>query len=380
MRASGTPYCGLLFWRVVFWLVYSREGDVPVTSLSQANIQLPQTSKPPACPRQPDRHALPESIRLAMNAKTIRTWRLRATRGLALLTVLLFTTSVYLVFSRPYQLHWGATDAEIERSMAGDELNVSPSFLATRAITIEGGPEEIWPWLVQMGYGRGGYYGYDLLENAGSPEGLRSTNEILPRFQAFVVGDEVPISAVVSMTFHEIEPNRHLIWLGSEVTNPGAFTWALYPLDEDRTRLVSRIRWSYHPATTGIFPLELFTEVADHIAVRKILQGVKQRVEQSIEPMWIQYVELFTFICTLFTFLTALALLCWRRLTWKAWGAGVVAGAIWLTTWYAPVANWFNVLLALFAIGTLFFAHRRGTRDQTNKLETALSRNYELHA
>ena len=315
-----------------------------------------------------------------MNTKTFRTWRLRATRGLALLTVLLFITSVYLVFCRPYQLHWGATDAEIGRSMAGDELNPNPSFLATRAITIEGSPEEIWPWLVQMGYGRAGYYGYDLLENTGSPEGLRSTDKILPRFQEFVVGDEVPISAVVSMTFHTIEPNRYLIWLGSEVTDPGAFTWALYPLDNNRTRLVSRIRWTYHPTSLGIFVLEIFTEFADHVAVRKVLQGVKQRVERNIEPMWVQNVELFTFICTLVTFLTALVLLCWRRLTWKAWSAGVVAGAIWLTTWYAPVTNWFNALLALLAIGMLFLAHRRGTRDRANKQDAALSSNYELRA
>ncbi len=308
-----------------------------------------------------------------MNTKVNRAWRSRATRGFAFLTILLFVTTGYLVLCRPYQLHWGATDAEIERPMAGDELNPNASFLATRAITVEGGPEEIWPWLLQMGYGRAGYYGYDLLENAGSPEGLKSADEILPRFQAFVVGDEVPISAVVSMTFHAIEPNRHLIWLGSEVTNPGAFTWALYPLDEGRTRLVSRIRWSYHPTSIGIFALELFTEFADHIAVRKILRGVKQRVEQNIEPMWIQYVELFTFICTLVTYLAALVLLFWRRLTWKAWGAGLGAGAIWLTAWYAPVTSWFNVFLALFAIGTLFFAHRRGRSEQPIKRNAALS-------
>ena len=302
-----------------------------------------------------------------MNTKTTRTWRLRATRGFAFLTVLLFVTTGYLVLCRPYQLHWGATDSEIERPMAGDELNPNPSFLATRAITVEGSPEEIWPWLLQMGYGRAGYYGYDLLENAGSPEGLKSADEILPKFQNFVVGDELPISAVVSMTFHAIEPNRHLIWLGGEVTNPGAFTWALYPLDEDRTRLVSRIRWSYHPTSVGIFALELFTEFADHIAVRKILQGVKQRVEQNIEPMWVQYVELFTFICTLFAFLTALVLLCWRRLTWQTWAAGLFAGVIWLTTWYAPIHMFINLLLALFAIETLFLAHRRGTREQVVK-------------
>ncbi len=300
-------------------------------------------------------------------------------RLLVALAVLLVIAAIYLVFCRPYQLHWGATEAEIERSMAGDELSLSPSFLATRAITIQGSPEEIWPWLVQMGYGRAGYYGYDLLENAGSPEGLTSADEILPRFQAFVVGDEVPISAVVSMTFHEIEPNRHIVWAGNEVNDPGAFTWALYPLDENRTRLVSRIRWTYHPTSTGIFALELFTEFADHIAVRKILQGVKQRVEGNIEPTWIQYAELLTFICTLLTFLTALALICWRPLTWKTWGAGLMGGAIWLATWYAPVSNWFSVVLALIAIRMLFLAHRGGTPEQVLRQVAAPIRNDGRH-
>jgi len=298
-----------------------------------------------------------------MTAHKNSKWRLRSARLLAIVSVLLLATTVYLQLCRPYQLHWGATAAEIERSMAGDELNPNPSFLATRAITIEGSPEEVWPWLLQMGYGRAGYYGYDLLENAGSPLGWKSADEVLARFQDFAVGDEVPISAVVRMTFHAIEPNRHLIWLGSDAPNPGAFTWALYPLDEKRTRLVSRIRWSYHPTHLRALVLELFTEFADHVAVRKILQGVKQRVEGDIEPMWMQNVELFTFIVTLFTFLTSLALLFWRRLTWRTWGAGLLAGMIWLTTWYAPILIWFSVLLALIAIGALFLAHRAVTGE-----------------
>jgi len=282
-------------------------------------------------------------------------------RGFAVLSIMLLVTSGYLGICRPYQLQWGATTAEIERPMAGDELNNKPSFLATRAITIEATPQEVWPWLLQMGYSRAGFYGYDLLENAGSPEGLRSADEILPRFQGFGVGDEVPISALVSMTFHAIEPNRHLIWLGSDAPNPGAFTWAIYPLDDRRTRLISRIRWSYHPTSMRAIALELFTEFADHIAVRKILQGVKQRVERDIEPGWVQNVELFTFFCTLFTFLVALVLLCWRRLTWQAWGAGSLAGVIWLVNWYAPITTWLSILLALLAIGSLFLAHSRDT-------------------
>ncbi len=294
-------------------------------------------------------------------------------RGVAVLTVGLLVTFAYVGLCRPYQLHLGATAAEVERPMPGDELNTNPSFLATRAITITGSPDEIWPWLLQMGYGRAGYYGYDLLENAGSPERLRSADEILPRFQDFVVGDEVPISAVVSMTFHTIEPNRHLIWLGDDVPDPGVFTWSLYPLDSGQTRLVSRIRWSYDLTSTRNLFLQLFTEFADHIAVRKILEGVKQRVEHDIEPFWVQNVEFTTFLCTFLIFLAALALLCWRRLTWRTWGAALFAGVVWLTNWYAPISMWLGALLALLATGTLLHAHllaRKGLTASSDPLGT----------
>lgn len=64
---------------------------------------------------------------------------------LAVLTVLLLIGLAYFGWLRPYQLTWGATRAEVERPMAGDEINPDPSFLATRAITIEAPPEEVWP-------------------------------------------------------------------------------------------------------------------------------------------------------------------------------------------------------------------------------------------
>jgi hypothetical protein len=278
---------------------------------------------------------------------------------LAVLTVLLLVGVSYFAWFRPYQLNWGATRAEVEQPMAGDDLNPEPSFRATRAITIAASPEEVWPWLLQMGYGRAGFYGYDLLENIGSPAGLRSADEIVPELQHFAVGDEVPISALVSMTFCAIEPNRHLIWVGSEETEPGAFTWALYPLAGSQTRLVSRIRWSYDWTSISVIPLQLFTEFADHIAVRKIFQGVNDRVQGNVEPMWIQNTELSIFLVTFFTFAAALLLILLRRLTWQSWGAGLLAGAIWLTTWYTPSPTWLNVVLALAAIGALCLTSRK---------------------
>jgi len=104
--------------------------------------------------------------------------------------------AAYIYVARPYQLHWGATALEITRPMPGDERRGEPAFLATRAITIDDTPENIWPWLVQMGYGRAGFYGYDVIENLGSESGIYSADRILPEFQNFKVGDEIPLSPV----------------------------------------------------------------------------------------------------------------------------------------------------------------------------------------
>ncbi len=88
-------------------------------------------------------------------------------KTVAVLALMSLVLTVYLLWARPYQLRWSASNEEVNQAMPGDELNRTPTFLATRAITIEGTPDEIWPWLLQMGYGRAGFYGYDIFENLG---------------------------------------------------------------------------------------------------------------------------------------------------------------------------------------------------------------------
>jgi hypothetical protein len=282
---------------------------------------------------------------------------------LALFALLAAVLAAYVLWARPYQLRWGATDSEVERSIPGDELHGNPSFLATRAITISGTPDEIWPWLVQMGYGRAGFYGYDILENLGSDRGIRSADRILPEFQDLGVGDEVPISAVASMVFEAIEPNLFLVWSGEEEELPGVFTWALYPIDKNHTRLISRIRWSYHWSEPSLVALEIFTEFTDHIAVRKILQGVKDQVEGRVESMARQNVEFAIYLLLLMIFLFAVVLLLLRSLTWRLWLAGLAAGGAWLLTWYAPIPIWVGVPLGLLTIFGLRQALHASARD-----------------
>jgi hypothetical protein len=234
---------------------------------------------------------------------------------------------------------------------------LDPKFLATRAITIDGTPEEIWPWLLQMGYGRAGFYGYDILENIGSPLGIRSVDHILPEFQHFTVGDEVPLSAAGGLTFYAIEPNQYLVWSGDN--GWGGFTWALYPIDENHTRLVSRARFSHSRVSASQLAFDLFTEFSDHLAVRKILQGVKGQVEERREPFAIQNVEFAVYLIALLTLLAALGFILLHPFTWQRWLAGCAAGIAWLITWYAPLPIWSGALLELLVLWNMRNAFRK---------------------
>jgi hypothetical protein len=278
-------------------------------------------------------------------------------RVLGVLGLFAVVMTVYLLWARPYQLRWGATDEEVRRPIPGDELDPSPSFLATRAITIDGTPEAIWPWLMQMGFTRAGFYGYDIIENAGSPRRLQSATRILPEFQNFKVGDVVPISPVASMVFDAIEPFDYIIWTSDDAY--GGFSWALYPVDETQTRLVSRIRWSHRWAQPGQLALDVFTEFTDHLAVRKVLQGVKGRVEGNFQPASDANIELLIYIGSALVFVWGALSVLRLPLTWGSWLVGLAAGLAWLVTWYAPVSIWTGLLLGFL----VFWATRVEFRD-----------------
>lgn len=270
--------------------------------------------------------------------------------------LLALVMSAYLLLARPYQLNWGATPEEINRPMPGDELDTQPTFLSTRAITIEGTPHEIWPWLVQMGYNRAGYYGYDIIENLGSKSGLHSAERIVPELQEVKVGDEVPISAAGSWVFYAIEPEDYFIW--SSKASDCAFTWALYPIDENHTRLVSRIRWSHHWSQPSLLGFDLFTEFTDYLAIRKVLQGVKGRVEGYNEPMAWTNAEFAFYVTGALIFATAIVLLVTCAFSRERWLAGLAAGTAWLITWYTPIPIWMGTALLACAVYNLWRAYK----------------------
>jgi len=257
---------------------------------------------------------------------------------------------VYLLLIRPCQLRWGATDKEISRPMPGDELVPDPTFNATRAVSIEATPEEIWPWLVQMGYGRAGFYGYDLIENLGSERGLHSAKNILPELQQLAVGDEMPISIIATYVIHAMEPNRFLVWADAN-EGGGAFTWGLYPIDENHTRLIFRFRFRHSWIDW------LLTDWADHVAVRKMLLGVKDRVEGRVEPMAVQNAEIALWGVAFLEFIAAIILIFIRQLWQRGWLVALAAVGVLLIVLFLHPPLWIGVLLEIGILAGLIWSY-----------------------
>jgi len=175
-------------------------------------------------------------------------------------------------------LAWGATQEEATGPLPGDDLLENPAILCTRAVTIDTAPEAIWPWLVQMGPGRGGAYTYDWIQNLFGLN-MHSADEILPAFQGLHVGDawqlghRGPVLRVAAL-----DPQRSMVLRSDD----GQWVWAfvLIPAGTE-TRLVSRNRI----ATAGDSPTvrafsEFVMEPGSLIMERKMLLGIKDRAER----------------------------------------------------------------------------------------------------
>jgi len=107
--------------------------------------------------------------------------------------VILALTLLYRFPVRRWFSRWGTTDEDLTRVMAGDSVISNPTHSATHALTVDAPPEDIWPWLVQMGYRRGGLYSYDWLDRLFGYLDRPSANRILPEFQQLSARDVIPL-------------------------------------------------------------------------------------------------------------------------------------------------------------------------------------------
>ena len=179
----------------------------------------------------------------------------------------------YLRYVRPWQLTWGATGAEVARRLPSDDLVPRPTFDATRAITFEAPPEQVWPWLVQIGLTRAGWYSYDLLDNLGR----HSAREIIPELQHLHPGDIVPMSpdGKQGMAVLSVDAPTSMVW-----GEPGGTTWAwqLDETDTGGTRLVTRVRSRYLWFSPSI-AFSMLVEFGDIWMMRRMLLNLRERTD-----------------------------------------------------------------------------------------------------
>ncbi len=204
---------------------------------------------------------------------------MRKSTSIAAGTVLAASGGViaYPLLFRRWCLTWGARPGEVSMKLPGDELLADAGLVSTRAVTIDAPPAAVWPWLVQMGSGRGGAYTYDWIENLLGLH-MHSARQVLPQFQDLKVGDELPLGPGRPVMRVEVcDPERTLATRFAD----GNWVWIFALVSEDgQTRLISRNRIA---TRGGPLPVRLFNllvmEPGSLIMERKMLLGIKQRAE-----------------------------------------------------------------------------------------------------
>lgn len=172
-----------------------------------------------------------------------------------------------------------ANSAEKRQSLPGDAIVASPMINSTHAISIDVSPDQVWPWIVQLGQGRGGFYSYTFLENLLGCH-MSNADRIYAEWQQVSVGDAVPIHPrFAPLVVKEIQAGRHLV-LWQRASFVWSWTFVLKPGDGGGSRLVVRTRVSKPGLLTSVLLWPAMT-AGHYIMERKMLMGIKQRSEAA---------------------------------------------------------------------------------------------------
>jgi len=214
-------------------------------------------------------------------------------RNQGLLTAVLAAGASALAYSRwvkPWQERWGATDEEIALPLPGDGLVEEPALQVTRAITIHASREEVWPWIVQLGADRGGFYTYDPLENLLGLD-IHSADGIVEGWQGLEVGDVVHADRARTAGWYvvELRPNEALVLkvgdlaAGRPLRRDEKLRWeflwtfALRTTPGGGTRLLVRERVAFDSAITRTLMAPV--GVVSFVMTRGMMLGIKSRAE-----------------------------------------------------------------------------------------------------
>ena len=204
--------------------------------------------------------------------------------------------ALYALIIRPWHLRWGASDEELCRHFPGDKLIPYPKLKATHAVTIHASPAEIWPWIAQIGQGRGGFYSYDWIESLLGLN-IHSSERIIPQLQNIKSGDKIPLGPDgLDFPIWMVEKEKALVLYGDTRTSKpldplvltqGDFftaSWGFYLEKQPNgsTRLIERWRADWNDAAHNTLFYNVFLEPAGFIMERKMLLGIKERAEAPI--------------------------------------------------------------------------------------------------
>jgi hypothetical protein len=223
-------------------------------------------------------------------------WTLIVIGTLAALLVLALV--VVPLLAQPWYQNWGATPAEAKAPLPGDELVPHPKAVSTRAVTIDAPPEVVWPWIVQVGMKRAGWYTYDWFYDMTGSSGFvdgHSSDRIVPVLQNVKLGDTISINSAIGYKVAVLDEPRAFVLLSRGGAKPGetyelghepaeymntTMGWVLEPLPGNRTRLILRIladgAGTAHTITSAP-PLEM----GGGVMSRANLLGIKQRAEAA---------------------------------------------------------------------------------------------------
>lgn len=200
----------------------------------------------------------------------------------------------YAAMVRPRLIRWGATAEEAAVALPGDEVVSEPRYITNHAVTIQAAAPLVWPWLVQIGQGRGGLYSYDWLENLLGFD-IHSADRIMPEFQHLEPGDTIRLvreGYFADLRYEVIAVEQERALVLRTPGNPednfakglsyGSWSFALRKINERTTRLIARTRSDFRPSVASYIWNKYGLEPAHSIMERRMLLGIKAQAEASV--------------------------------------------------------------------------------------------------
>ncbi|MFC4784603.1 hypothetical protein ACT8ZV_09020 [Nocardioides sp. MAHUQ-72] len=176
---------------------------------------------------------------------------------------------VYVGAVRPWLQRWGATEEERRRRYPSDGER-PPLSTSTRAVTVRAPAHEVWPWLVQIGQDKGGFYSYDWLENLAGCR-LHTADEVHAEWQDLEPGDPLVLAPGFATRVTEVDPPHALVIEG----------WGGYVVEPDwdgGCRLIARSHVDRGPGALAYY---LLLELPHAVMERRMLLGIKERAEAA---------------------------------------------------------------------------------------------------